>query len=377
MKAIKLFIVLFVLFGASAYASSVATITAIKGSAYIKRDSTNIEANLGDKLQEKDTILTKDNTKVQLIFKDDTIISIGKNSNFSIKEYLYEENQESVAKFGMISGAMRTITGEIGKITPQKFSVETKTATIGIRGTNFSIVMGEDGLFNAYCTYGAISARVNNDVYVIRQGFLISVLPSGDVKIDEFNSDDLKNMKNQHFGTLKKKKSSEVGLAKLEDEFQGQLNLTDEDISSIVIQDVSNLNTDAILSDSSLNEDIVLTAQQQFNALLASYTMADAYYTGSVISTTNANMVFTGALVDLYIDFGADTASLILNEGTIVFDQNPVFTDDKFSVENQFGTASGIFQKPTGNTVKGDYYHDDGLYIDSGAYQVNTFQVLY
>ena len=75
-----------------AIANNVGTITALKGDAFIIRDSKKIVATLGSKLNEKDIIKTKGRGKVQVIFIDETIITIGKNSDFSINEYLFEEN---------------------------------------------------------------------------------------------------------------------------------------------------------------------------------------------------------------------------------------------------------------------------------------------
>jgi hypothetical protein len=150
---IKILSLLFIL-NISLYASAVGTITALSGSASILREGKSIDATLGAKLQQKDSIKTSDATKVQVIFSDETIISIGKNSNFSINEFLFEEGDAPSAKFGLLSGAMRTITGKIGKVAPDKFSVKTKTATIGIRGTNFSIFAAEDGSARVFCTFG-------------------------------------------------------------------------------------------------------------------------------------------------------------------------------------------------------------------------------
>ena len=203
MKTIKLLLISLLVLGSTVFANNVATVTAIKGSATITRGSSDIGAKLGSKLQEKDNIKTHENTKVQLIFTDETIISLGKNSDFSIEEFLFEDTQEPVAKFGMIKGAMRAITGKIGKIAPQKFSVSTKTATIGIRGTNFTIIAGEDGSHQVYCTYGKISVTYNGQTYIVQQGYYVDISPTGEVLIKEFNPDTLREMRVAHFGISK------------------------------------------------------------------------------------------------------------------------------------------------------------------------------
>ena len=194
-------IILFVMLGSSfVFANVVGTITALKGTAFIVRDGKNIQATLGASLNEKDSIKTKDKSKVQVIFKDETIITIGKKSNFSIDEYLFDDNNAPKAKFGLISGAMRTITGKIGKIAPDRFSVKTKTATIGIRGTNFSILAGADGSTKVFCTFGAISVSMKGVTSIVPQGFYVRVSASGErSKPIKFTPKDLKQMRAESF----------------------------------------------------------------------------------------------------------------------------------------------------------------------------------
>jgi len=157
MKILKNIAIVLMLMSSLAFAKSVGTITALKGKALISRDGTEIVAKLGAGLEEKDTLTTTKEGQVQIIFDDETIITVGNNSSFSINEYLYEESKAPSAQFGLFSGAMRTITGKIGKMAPENFKVKTKTATIGIRGTNFTVVANQDGSSNIYCTLGAIS----------------------------------------------------------------------------------------------------------------------------------------------------------------------------------------------------------------------------
>ena len=121
----------------------VAQITALKGEAFITRDNNTTPAKLNMKLEEKDSIETKNNTKMQIIFKDDTVITIGKNSVVKIADYLFD-NENSKAKFRLKHGIMKTLTGKIGKFAPKRFKVLTKNASIGIRGTYFVVESYED-----------------------------------------------------------------------------------------------------------------------------------------------------------------------------------------------------------------------------------------
>jgi len=374
MKTIKLLLISLLMLGSTLLANNVATVTAIKGSATITRTGSDIDAKLGSKLEEKDNIKTHENTKVQLIFSDETIISLGKNSDFSVEEFLFEDGQEPIAKFSMIKGAMRTITGKIGKIAPQKFSVSTKTATIGIRGTNFTIIAGDDGSHQVYCTYGKISVTYNSQTYIVQQGYYVDISPTGGVLIKEFNPDTLREMRVAHFGISKhlNDQLSKTGEHVQGDEENGeQLDVTVDDDSGIIVADITDDTTDA-----------VQRKVKSLSELLASYTMNDAHYTGTyeVTSTTGYGYGLNSngpAVLD--IDFGNDTINLDLDSGGAVFNLNPSFGDTTFNVtqDNGEGSADGTFAEPTGNDVSGTFTADSGGDADSGTYDVSTSQTLH
>ena len=199
--------ILVLLLGTTLFSKSVGTITAYASKAFIVRDNAKQEITLGMQLQEKDKILTEKSSKVQIIFNDETIITIGKNSEFSIEEYLFEEDQEPNLQFGLIQGAMRTITGKIGKIAPQKFKVKTKTATIGIRGTNFTVIQKESGEGNIYCTFGAISVDVNGFESIVKQGFYVRIFGKN-VEVKPFSPKELKALQKENFADKKSKQES-------------------------------------------------------------------------------------------------------------------------------------------------------------------------
>lgn len=182
------------------FANAVASVTAIKGKVNIHNVTIDKLATLGAKLEEKDSVITADNSKAQIMFTDDTIVTVGKNSNFSISQYIFEDSKEPAVEFNLVKGAMRTITGKIGKIAPEKFSVHAKTATIGIRGTNFTVVVLENGATRAYCTFGAISVTVGSSTEIVNHGFYLEVSPTSEINIKEFSAKELKNMRENSFG---------------------------------------------------------------------------------------------------------------------------------------------------------------------------------
>ena len=204
-KFIKITI-LVLLLQVALFSKEIGTITAYNEKAVVIRETKEVTVFLGMKLQEHDKIITDKKSKVQIVFNDDTIITIGKNSEFAIEEYLFEENKEPSLKFGLIQGAIRTITGKIGKIAPEKFKVKTKTATIGIRGTNFTIVQKANEIGAVYCTFGAISVSINGFENIVKQGFYAKIIENT-VEVKAFTPKDLKALKKENFVDKKPRKS--------------------------------------------------------------------------------------------------------------------------------------------------------------------------
>jgi len=140
----KGFIILVLL--TSSLFANVGKIVALKGDVSISREDKELLGEIGSIILESDEIYTKENAKIQLLFNDNTVITIGNNSHFKINQYLYnEKDKEYKADFGLVKGAFRTITGKIGKVAPSKFKLNSKTSSIGIRGTQILSRMAIDG----------------------------------------------------------------------------------------------------------------------------------------------------------------------------------------------------------------------------------------
>ena len=191
---LHLIALIFIFFLSTSVWGSVAKITALSGSASIERLLKHSPVTLGIALEASDIVSTDENSKVQITFSDSTVITVGKKSRFSIDEYLFDSGDDSHAKFNVLSGTIRVMSGKIGQIAPEKFTVKTKTATIGIRGTNFTVDMESDGILSIFCLQGAI--RVfdhNNNQTTVPAGSYIPFSAEGVMgTLREFVTEDLK-----------------------------------------------------------------------------------------------------------------------------------------------------------------------------------------
>lgn len=119
-------------------------VTVVKGDASVRRDTLNLIAYNNMGLLTQDIVQTAQG-RLQMRFNDKTVISLGRESRFVIKEYLYVENSKQIAAtFKIEKGFVKTITGAIGKTMPDKFVLETSNTRITPHGTIWSVEVNDE-----------------------------------------------------------------------------------------------------------------------------------------------------------------------------------------------------------------------------------------
>src|SRR2546428_2311375 len=91
-----------------------------------------------------DVISTERDSYAQLRFTDGGQVTLRPNTQVKIETYGYEEGRPERDNFAMqlFKGGLRSLTGLIGKRTTNRgaYRMVTSTATIGIRGTDYSAI---------------------------------------------------------------------------------------------------------------------------------------------------------------------------------------------------------------------------------------------
>jgi FecR protein len=100
----------------------------------------------GAELGTGDTVRTA-RGRAQLRFSDGAYVSLQPNSEFAIRDYRFDGKTDGDERgfFALAKGAMRTISGLIGRANRDRYQITTPTATIGIRGTGGVIQVRDDG----------------------------------------------------------------------------------------------------------------------------------------------------------------------------------------------------------------------------------------
>lgn len=129
-------------------------VTFLLGKAFLNEKT---PVKIGTKIGSGDTIQTLENGHVHVRFIDDGLLSVRPDSRLSIEHYQYNAQQpdQSVIKFNLEQGVMRSISGQGAKSARDKFRLNTPIAAIGVRGTDF-VVKSSDNLLQAVVNEGAI-----------------------------------------------------------------------------------------------------------------------------------------------------------------------------------------------------------------------------
>lgn len=92
-----------------------------------------------------DLLRTGINTRADLRFLDGSLMTMGDDAVIAIDKLVYNpEGNDSGGAINLIKGAFHLVSGKISK-SENEFVINTPTATIGIRGTDFiAIQSGED-----------------------------------------------------------------------------------------------------------------------------------------------------------------------------------------------------------------------------------------
>tara|TARA_B100000902_G_scaffold352053_1_gene362442 strand:- start:661 stop:1824 length:1164 start_codon:yes stop_codon:yes gene_type:complete len=104
-----------------------------------------LTAQLDTGIQSYDNVETE-NGRLKIKFVDETQISLTEHTLVEITEYVYDPDpSKSKMAMNFVAGTARFATGGLGLVPKENIMIETPTATIGIRGTDFTTTVDELG----------------------------------------------------------------------------------------------------------------------------------------------------------------------------------------------------------------------------------------
>ena len=199
-KLTKWTIIILILFYATSLWGSIGNVDQVEGKGVIDRNKTDITIEQELEIEQYDTVKTG-NGKVGILFIDDTRVDVTQHSKLIIDEFVYDPNTKK-GKLNLSAklGTIRYASGQIAKTSRQDIVITTPTATIGVRGTDFSMTIDELGSstiillpscdVNGNCLVGEISVESAAGQVILNQAFQATQVvvpenpPSPPVKLD-------------------------------------------------------------------------------------------------------------------------------------------------------------------------------------------------
>jgi hypothetical protein len=138
---------LLILFSIPAFSIEIGEISELKGNGEITRVNSNdsFSAEIASDIFSYDDVRTG-NGRLAIQFLDDSIVKLTEHSKLIIDEYIFDPDPaKSKMALNMASGTARFISGAFGKINKENITINTPTAKIGIRGTDFTTTVDELG----------------------------------------------------------------------------------------------------------------------------------------------------------------------------------------------------------------------------------------
>ena len=188
MPIYKWFLFLLITLYASQAWASIGQVTQLKGNGVIDRKDGEqgivVEKDLD--VFSYDTVKTG-NGKVGIEFIDDTRVDVTQHSKLIIDEFVYDPN----SKTGKLSlkaslGTVRYASGQIAKNSATEVKITTPTATIGVRGTDFTMTIDEIGSSTIIllpscdstgaCLVGEIAVDSAAGQVILNQAFQVTVV---------------------------------------------------------------------------------------------------------------------------------------------------------------------------------------------------------
>mgnify|MGYP001344512165 FL=1 len=98
----------------------------------------------GSKIFYGDTIVVKSKSNAQILFLDETVMTVGENTELTIDDFVYDP-QTNNGNFitNIKSGVVKTISGKISETNPENLEIKIPNGSLGVRGTEFLVSLND------------------------------------------------------------------------------------------------------------------------------------------------------------------------------------------------------------------------------------------
>ena len=167
----KVLIIIFLTFASVANASNNSFVGVIGAAIGDIKNQKNESLSNGSKIFFGDTIISKSKSNAQILFLDQTVLTLGEETELTIDEFVYDPNSQDGSFVSTVkTGTVKFITGQISKKNPDNLEVKVPAGTLGARGTEF-VVLSET---NNESTVVLLGPGPNNTLGMIPGNLILS-----------------------------------------------------------------------------------------------------------------------------------------------------------------------------------------------------------
>ena len=137
----KTLIVVFLLFASVANASNNSFVGIIGAAIGDIKNQKDEKLENGSKIFFGDTIISNSKSNAQILFLDQTVLTLGEETELTIDEFVYDPNSQDGSFVSTVkTGTVKFITGQISKKNPDNLEIKVPAGTLGARGTEFVVL---------------------------------------------------------------------------------------------------------------------------------------------------------------------------------------------------------------------------------------------
>jgi hypothetical protein len=119
-----------------ARADSIGDVVSVVPEANYQREGAMQELSVNDLLEQNDRVITTGDGSAYIHFIDDTVLTIGANSEVVLDKFVFDGDKAKTAVIQITRGTLRFVTGTSDH---SAYQIKTPVATIGVRGTTIDV----------------------------------------------------------------------------------------------------------------------------------------------------------------------------------------------------------------------------------------------
>jgi len=168
---------------ASSKSNTVGAAGSIQGSVeFAYPDGRHVSASSGAQITMGTKIMTGPKSRIQLLLSDQTVFTLGPDAEISVDEFVYDPKTNKGRLGASVSaGVFRWVTGKIAGEDPASLTVKIANFIVGIRGTDFEVLVRPDksGYVKTYFGEVSLTSRLTDAVVSVPAGKMILLNADG------------------------------------------------------------------------------------------------------------------------------------------------------------------------------------------------------